>query len=124
MRKFALFFALFVLNQHVNCQVKVRGQRVELEEIESLLKSSPGVTEAAVLLASRGDEPVLFAFLCSSKDGSASLRGKVQQASLAAENNTLWCSLALTSPLRFGMRTICRICQLRPMLALCHPGTP
>ena len=45
-------------------QVKVRGQRVELEEVESALKGCPGVAEAAVLLADDRDEAVLVAFLC------------------------------------------------------------
>lgn len=50
---------------HVICwQVKVRGQRVELEEVESALKGCPGVAEAAVLLADDRDEAVLVAFLC------------------------------------------------------------
>eukprot|EP00438_Fugacium_kawagutii_P019177 Skav219366 [mRNA] locus=scaffold76:601894:609393:- [translate_table: standard] len=43
--------------------VKVRGQRIELEEVESVLKSCPGVTEAAVLLADDREEAVLVAFL-------------------------------------------------------------
>ena len=44
-------------------QVKVRGQRVELEEVETALKSCPGIAEAAVLLADDRDEAVLVAFL-------------------------------------------------------------
>jgi D-alanine--poly(phosphoribitol) ligase subunit 1 len=36
-------------------QVKVRGHRVELGEIESTLESHPAITEAAVVLVDRGD---------------------------------------------------------------------
>ena len=43
--------------------MKVRGQRVELEEVETALKSCPGIAEAAVLLADDRDEAVLVAFL-------------------------------------------------------------
>jgi acyl-coenzyme A synthetase/AMP-(fatty) acid ligase len=36
---------------------------VELEEVETALKSCPGIAEAAVLLADDRDEAVLVAFL-------------------------------------------------------------
>ena len=43
-------------------QVKVRGQRLDLEEVEEWLRRHPGVSEAAVYLVSRDmDRPVLEA---------------------------------------------------------------
>ena len=57
--------SIFIPYDHgpFTCQVKVRGQRVELEEVETALKSCPGIAEAAVLLADDRDEAVLVAFL-------------------------------------------------------------
>lgn len=44
-------------------QVKVRGQRVELAEIESALRTLPGVEDAAVAAARDADDVVLHAFI-------------------------------------------------------------
>jgi D-alanine--poly(phosphoribitol) ligase subunit 1 len=50
-------------------QVKVRGYRLELEEIESLLRRMPGVGEAAVLVVDRDGHPDhLVAFLVPAGD--------------------------------------------------------
>jgi acyl-coenzyme A synthetase/AMP-(fatty) acid ligase len=46
-------------------QVKVRGQRVELAEIESALRAMPEVEDAAVAAAPDGDDVVLRAFVVS-----------------------------------------------------------
>jgi acyl-coenzyme A synthetase/AMP-(fatty) acid ligase len=46
-------------------QVKVRGQRVELAEIESALRAMPEVDDAAVAAAPDGDDVVLHAFVVS-----------------------------------------------------------
>lgn len=43
-------------------QVKVRGFRVELGEIEALLRTHPGVTEAVVVLAAHGGGALLAAY--------------------------------------------------------------
>jgi amino acid adenylation domain-containing protein len=44
-------------------QVKIRGFRVELEEIETVLRSSPLVSDAAVLCDANPDDPLLYAFV-------------------------------------------------------------
>lgn len=49
-------------------QVKLRGYRIELDEIEEVLRRQPGVTAAAAKLAVIGGEPQLVAYLAS-KDG-------------------------------------------------------
>ncbi len=47
----------------VDHRVKIRGQRVELGEIEEALRTLPGVAEAAVVLDKSGDEPRLVGYL-------------------------------------------------------------
>ena len=41
---------------HCLGKVKVRGHRVELEEVETVLKRCPGIAEAAVVSASSSGE--------------------------------------------------------------------
>ena len=55
-------------------QVQIRGFRVELEEVELALRSSPGVTDAGVTLIQRNDEMTLEAFVCGSSVDTTSLR--------------------------------------------------
>ena len=45
--------------------VKVRGNRVDLSEVEKVLKSLPGVTGAAVVAHAEADAPVLYGFITS-----------------------------------------------------------
>ncbi|MFB9415629.1 non-ribosomal peptide synthetase [Dactylosporangium matsuzakiense] len=47
-------------------QVKVRGVRVELGEVEAALRTLPGVADAAALVRPAGDEDVLVAYLAAS----------------------------------------------------------
>ncbi|KAH6699799.1 hypothetical protein BKA61DRAFT_496363, partial [Leptodontidium sp. MPI-SDFR-AT-0119] len=60
-------------------QVKIHGQRVELGDIEHQLKVNfPAYSSVAVecvRLASRPDEPLLFAFICEGDDNSATTLG-------------------------------------------------
>ncbi|MCA1989779.1 MAG: amino acid adenylation domain-containing protein, partial [Desulfarculus sp.] len=44
-------------------QVKIRGQRLELGEVETVLRRQPGVSQAAVLLERRGDDHGLVAYI-------------------------------------------------------------
>lgn len=51
-------------------QVKVRGRRVELGEVEHALRSSPGVTAAVAAMAGSREDPRLVGFVVH-RDGSA-----------------------------------------------------
>ncbi|MCL2121306.1 MAG: amino acid adenylation domain-containing protein [Clostridiales bacterium] len=46
-------------------QVKLRGFRIELAEIESLLRKLPGVTDAAVIIRKAGEDAHLCAYLAA-----------------------------------------------------------
>jgi amino acid adenylation domain-containing protein len=53
-------------------QVKLRGRRVELGEVESALLSYPGVREAVVLLREQGDDKRLAAYFVSQDEHAPS----------------------------------------------------
>lgn len=58
----------FELLGRIDRQVKLRGFRIELEEIESVLRQVPGVRDCAVLLRTdAGPEPVLVAYVVASE---------------------------------------------------------
>ena len=59
----------FELRGRADRQVKLRGFRIELEEIESVLRRAPGVTDCVVLLRNDvGPEPALVAHVVGSAD--------------------------------------------------------
>jgi len=63
-------------------QVKIRGLRLELGEIEAILAEHPAVREVAVLVRRDGGEPRLAAFLAASGDevpGTEALRGHLAE---------------------------------------------
>ncbi|WP_181408136.1 non-ribosomal peptide synthetase [Pararhizobium mangrovi] len=66
----------------VDQQVKIRGHRVELGEIEHALLTHPAVWEAAVVLRTdAGDEPLLTAYIVATQDlNAAALRGHLARS--------------------------------------------
>jgi acyl-coenzyme A synthetase/AMP-(fatty) acid ligase/acyl carrier protein len=66
--------ARYLTNGEVEClgrldhQVKIRGMRVELGEIESVLRQKPGISEAVVV--TRTQEPSLVAYLVPAQDSA------------------------------------------------------
>lgn len=52
-------------------QIKLRGYRIELDEIEAALRALPGVHDAAVVLRGEGDGARLVAFHTGPADGAA-----------------------------------------------------
>ena len=48
----------FEFGGRIDLQVKLRGQRIELGEVEHALRAQPGVADAVVVLAAAGGEAV------------------------------------------------------------------
>jgi len=63
----------FELHGRVDSQVKLRGFRIELKEIEDVLRRAPGISDCAVLLRNdAGTDPTLAAYVVSSGSAKAS----------------------------------------------------
>ncbi|MBB5873567.1 amino acid adenylation domain-containing protein [Allocatelliglobosispora scoriae] len=73
-------------------QVKVRGHRVELEEIETRLREHPGVAQAAVAL--RGGELAAYVVARGTAPDGAELRRHLAETLPAAMVPTRWSTLA------------------------------
>ena len=61
-------------------QVKVRGFRVELGEIESRLRNQPGVSDAVVVAKTTGGEPTLVAYWVAAEEGPATEASTLRDA--------------------------------------------
>ncbi|WP_433528590.1 non-ribosomal peptide synthetase [Micromonospora sp. CA-263727] len=77
-------------------QVKIRGHRIELGEIDARLLDHPGVAEAATVLRSDADEPRLVAYLVTRAGAAADptelrrhLASSLPQAALPSDYVTL-----------------------------------
>ncbi|WP_324194345.1 non-ribosomal peptide synthetase [Nocardia blacklockiae] len=68
-------------------QVKIRGHRVELGEIESALRRHPAVADAAVVVDGRGPAARLLGFAEIATDGEAGLGEQAAADVLAAAEN-------------------------------------
>ena len=64
-------------------QIKIRGFRVELGEIEALLRQQPGVADAVVTFEEQSGGGRLFAYVVPAEDGEAS-RSALRDACIAA----------------------------------------
>ncbi|MEU8380856.1 amino acid adenylation domain-containing protein [Streptosporangium sp. NPDC048865] len=61
----------------IDSQVKIRGFRVELGEIETVLRDTPGVTDAAVIVRTPpGGEPLIVAYLVGEPLSPRELRAR------------------------------------------------
>ena len=66
---------LYVVLGRRDRQVKIRGNRVELAEIETAMRRMPGIADAAVVACLTGQEPLLLGFVVP----RAATRGVVDQ---------------------------------------------
>jgi amino acid adenylation domain-containing protein len=71
-------------------QVKVRGQRVELGEIEAALRRVPGIDDAAVELLGGRDRPRLVAFVAPEVEGVESALASVLPAAWVPDVFVRW----------------------------------
>ncbi len=75
----------FVLHGRIDSQVKLRGFRIELEEIETVLRKVPGVNDCAVLLRrDSGPEPMLVAYVAMTRGLDVSALSERVAATLPA----------------------------------------
>jgi len=65
-------------------QVKSRGQRIEIGEIETALRACAGVTDAAALIDHSGDDARLVAFYCGPTEAATLARTLAEQLPAAA----------------------------------------
>jgi amino acid adenylation domain-containing protein len=59
-------------------QVKIRGLRIELEEIEQLLKRHPAVQEAVAVTSAWGKETRLVAYVTAAREGAGLASGELR----------------------------------------------
>lgn len=69
---------LFVVLGRRDRQVKIRGNRVELAEIETVLKATPGVRDSAVIVHRTAREPLLVGFVVAQGTAGSGLAEAVR----------------------------------------------
>ena len=69
---------LFVVLGRRDRQVKIRGNRVELAEIETALRATPGVRDSAVIVHRTAAEPLVVGFVVPNSDASPGLADEVR----------------------------------------------
>jgi acyl-coenzyme A synthetase/AMP-(fatty) acid ligase len=71
---------LFTVLGRRDRQVKIRGNRVELAEIEEALRAQPGVAQVAVAARPRAADPELIAFVVPADPAAPDLRARLAEA--------------------------------------------
>lgn len=71
---------LFVVLGRRDRQVKIRGNRVELAEIETALKATPGVRDSAVIVHRTAAEPLIVGFVVPGRDAPPGLTDAIRAA--------------------------------------------
>jgi amino acid adenylation domain-containing protein len=81
---------LYVVLGRRDRQIKIRGNRVELAEIETALRQAPGVLDAAIVARRTEREPMLFGFVVPQPGAKPGLVDKVRRHLEATLSSYMW----------------------------------